>query len=564
MGESKKLRRHGYWAVQIGNGTADNARSNAMTVLQNGNTGIGTTTPLGLLHVKNGAVLADGIVGATPVSGAGTRMMWIPEKAAFRSGSVSADKPLSWNADSIGMNSFAAGYNAVASGNTSIALGVNNAATGYSAIAFGNGVRASGHEALATGNYTHASGNSSTAMGYHSVASGNASLAIGEQSIASGHGSFATGFFTEASGPMAFSGGEASRANNYVSLSFGRSSVADGSISTALGYYTKSKHFSGLVIGTYNDSSNSPNPSNINQGNRLFQIGNGSADNARSNAMTVLQNGNIGIGETNPVVPLNFNNSSGGKISLWGTSGNQYGFGIQASLLQIYTDISNSDIAFGHGNSGSFTEKVRIKGNGNMGIGQSNPTSPLHFGSVLGNKIALFGTTANHYGMGIQNNLLQIYADGINADIAFGYGNSNNFTERVRIKGIGNMEVKSGLTVLGSVAVAGNLTIENGKGIIRSTGTQTLKKVTTQVSVSANINNSTGITANFTFPETFSALPEAYVGNIVTNSSNGEYMVMTLTNLTAAGGTLNIYNPRSGGGFSSVIFTVNIIAMGPQ
>jgi hypothetical protein len=40
--------------------------------------------------------------------------------------------------------------------------------------------------------------------------------------------------------------------------------------------------------------------------------------------------------------------------------------------------------------------------------------------------------------------------------------------------------------------------------------------------------------------------------------------VMTLTNLTATGGTLNVYNPRSGGGFSSVIFTVNIIAMGPQ
>ena len=35
--------------------------------------------------------------------------------------------------------------------------------------------------------------------------------------------------------------------------------------------------------------------------NRLFEIGNGTADNARSNAMTVLANGNVGIGTTNTI-----------------------------------------------------------------------------------------------------------------------------------------------------------------------------------------------------------------------------------------------------------------------
>ena len=535
---------------QIGNGTADNARSNALTVLQNGNIGIGTPTPLSLLHIKNGAILADGTVGTIPITGAGRRMMWIPERGAFRSGTIGENKPNLWNLDSIGENSFAAGYNALASGNTSTAIGGNAAATGSNAMAFGNEVRASGTLSFAFGSETIASGHQATAMGVINHASGALSTAFGYSNLSSGLASTTFGSSNIASGN--------------TSASLGYQNIASGSLSVAVGRSLKAKHYSGTVLGQYNDTTNSISPDNTHASNRLFQIGNGTADNARGNAMTVMQNGNIGIGEINPAVPLNFNSSTGAKISLWGTTGNQYGFGIQPSLLQIYTDVSNSDIAFGHGNSGSFTERMRIKGNGNVGIGHASPTVPLHFASTLGNKIALYAIGVNQYGLGIQDNLLQVYTPDLISDIAFGYGNSNSFTERVRIKGIGNMEIKSGLLVLGSVAVDGNLTVQNGKGIIRSAGTQPLKKVTTQVSVSTSINNSTGITANFTFSEAFSALPEAYVGNIVTNSSNGEYMVMTLTNLTSAGGTLNVYNPRSGGGFSNVNFTVNIIAMGPQ
>ena len=87
--------------------------------------------------------------------------------------------------------------------------------------------------------------------------------------------------------------------------------------------------------------------------------------------------GNVGIGEANPGFPLNFASSLGDKISLFANSGNHYGFGIQGGLLQIHSDYAASDIAFGYGNSASFTETMRVKGNGNVGIGISDPAHKL-------------------------------------------------------------------------------------------------------------------------------------------------------------------------------------------
>ena len=151
--------------------------------------------------------------------------------------------------------------------------------------------------------------------------------------------------------------------------------------------------------------------------------------------------GNVGIQTSTPGFPLNFANVGGDKIALYGQTGAHYGFGIQGGLLQIHADVIGSDVAFGYGTSASFSETVRIKGTGLVGIGTSTPGFPLNFANFLGDKISLFGNSGAHYGFGIQNSVLQIHTDASVADVAFGYGTSAAFTETMRIKGNGNVGI---------------------------------------------------------------------------------------------------------------------------
>jgi len=106
---------------------------------------------------------------------------------------------------------------------------------------------------------------------------------------------------------------------------------------------------------------------------------------AGGNAFTGNQTigGNLGLGTLNAVFPLTVgNNTLGDKISLWGQSGNSYGFGLQGGLLQIHTDGVAGDIAFGYGSSAAMTETMRIKGDGRVGIGNAAPGRLLNLGST--------------------------------------------------------------------------------------------------------------------------------------------------------------------------------------
>ncbi|HET6994091.1 MAG TPA: hypothetical protein VFI06_03865 [Chitinophagaceae bacterium] len=257
-----------------------------------------------------------------------------------------------------------------------------------------------------------------------------------------GYYSFATGYNNMANGGFSTAMGGGSTANGAYSLAAGYSSSASGFGAAAFGFRSSAKAYGSVSLGALNDDTDNPDPFNAVPLDRIFQVGNGDINLlTRNNAFTILRNGNVGIGHLNPIAPLSFSSSVGEKITFYGDSSPDYGIGVQSYLLQIHTDASAADIAFGYGSSALFTETMRIKGNGNVGIGTSTPSYPLSFPNTTGDKISLWGNSGAHYGLGVQGGLLQIHSANSVDDIAFGYGSSGSFTERMRVKGNGNIGI---------------------------------------------------------------------------------------------------------------------------
>ncbi|MEO6542350.1 MAG: hypothetical protein ABIN74_15215, partial [Ferruginibacter sp.] len=307
----------------------------------NVNVGIGTTSPDALLHVQRGAVLFDSTIGGTPVSGPGTRMMWIPAKGAFRAGTVSANQ---WDNANIGLYSVAMGSSPIASGYASTAMGITTIASGLYSVAMGSNTIASGYSSTAMGFNTIASGNYSTAMGYTTIASGTNSTAMGNTIIAS------------------------------------------GDYSTAAGLFIKSKSYAGFVSGIFNDSTNAANAIGISSLNRIFQVGNGTADNARSNAITILQNGNTGIGVLSPKHNLVVAN----EICV---DDNDLNDGDTANALRFgafYTGESIGSKRTAGGNHWgldfitNYVNRMVITNLGNVGIGVYSPARKLSVATDIG------------------------------------------------------------------------------------------------------------------------------------------------------------------------------------
>jgi hypothetical protein len=250
---------------------ADGTPTDVIFVDNDGDVGINNTSPTGKFQVSNGSILFNGTFGSTPVSGAGTRFMWIPAKYSLRAGKVLGSK---WDDANIGNYSTAFGYDNKASGIGSFALGYQTEATDQYSFSMGYQTHATGNRSFAGGTYCTAEGISSFAYGTSSTASGDYSTAL-NGSTASGNVSFACGIGS-ASGnsSSAFGDGDA---QSYLSAVFGRYNVVSGSTTE----WTETEP--------------------------LFIIGNGSSTSTRNNAVTVLKNGNTGFGTTSPQRTVHIN-----------------------------------------------------------------------------------------------------------------------------------------------------------------------------------------------------------------------------------------------------------------
>ncbi len=286
----------------IGNGTADASRSNAMTVLKNGNVGIGTTTPEFKLFLDNdGGIIAKGTYGdpaatTLPDLDAGTRMVWYPKKAAFRVGTLTAVGATYWNNSNVGDVSVAMGMDTVAQGQISTAIGYLTNASGNGSTAMGYATKANGDYSTAMGADTTASGTISTAMGNQTTASGDSSTAMGYTTTANGDNSTAMGSGTTADGDYSIAMGTNTTTSGNYSTAMGANTTASGDYSIAMGLRTTAQPYLSVVLGRWNISSGNTGawiPSDP-----IFIIGNGTNGSTKSNAFEVLKNGTVKVSGT--------------------------------------------------------------------------------------------------------------------------------------------------------------------------------------------------------------------------------------------------------------------------
>ena len=173
---------------------------------------------------------------------------------------------------------------------------------------------------ISSGIFSLTSGNTNTASGDNSVS-------FGQQNLSSGIHSFSAGLSNTSSGEQSFSAGAENIASDYTSIAMGHKSTASGNgavaigdtthatgiNSAAFGVQTYARHYGGFVIGVNNDSTAAASSSTFNTSNRVFQIGIGPSAGTRVNAMTVLFNGNVGIGTLTPTKTLEVNGTILGR-----------------------------------------------------------------------------------------------------------------------------------------------------------------------------------------------------------------------------------------------------------
>ncbi len=258
--------------------TSSSSLGNSLIYDDGTSVGIGTTSPTALLTLAgDGAILATGTLGAgTPFPATvatGPALMWFPNKGAFRAGE--AQSPY-WDNANVGAYSAAFGQRTQASGGDSFAIGYGTSATVDGTFAGGANTLASGFYSIAFGNVSTASGTVSAAFGSNNTASGNGAFVAGSGNTGSGYGTMTAG-------------SELLNAS-YISAVFGSLNVGGGSTTT-------------WVLT-----------------DPLFEVGNGvPASGVRSNALTILKNGFVGVGTATPAAKLNLS----GNISAaaWTTDG---------------------------------------------------------------------------------------------------------------------------------------------------------------------------------------------------------------------------------------------------
>ena len=218
--------------------------------------------------------------------------------------------------------------------------------------------------------------------------------------------------------------------------------------------------FSGIT--TFQDNSGF----NVGTGGSIFSPASNTVTLGTNNAerLRIASNGNIGIGTDNPTVKLDIVDSGSPNIALRGSSypSIRYSALDGTTDAEIYYGISGNDLVFNNVNAGpialktSNVERLRITSAGLIGIGENNPSTPLHVaGSLTLENSSATGNAWTYYKNADRTWLVGVRGS---SNDALSFYDLTTDVERLRI-------LSDGKVAIGGVTANSLLDVHGGDGI---------------------------------------------------------------------------------------------------
>lgn len=222
-----------------------------------------------------------------------------------------------------------------------------------------------------------------------------------------------------------------------------------------------------------------------------------------------------------------------------------------------------------------------INYSGNVGINTTTPQYDLdvngtgRFGTVLTTNIGV-GSSTNPSGLEVVDGNIAITSSVDSKTYRYNYSDVNNALT-LQENGVTRMMVSNGgnvgigavvptakLSVDGSGSFSGDLTVNNGKGLIRSTTSSSYKYFTATVTTSASFVITAGgcSTSNSSLTSGgFSTAPLVSVGNLLSGTGDFGKLVINVQSATSTQAVIRFCNPTGSNiTLSSIVF--NLLCIG--